>query len=61
MIDEKLLTVAEVADRLNVRTETVLRWIHSGRVKAITLQGGHYRITEAELDKIISGGGNNEA
>jgi excisionase family DNA binding protein len=53
MVEEKLLTVAEVGERCNVRSETVLRWIHSRRIAAIVLQTGHYRIVESELDKVL--------
>ena len=53
MDEFKIFSVAEVANRLNVRSETVLRWIHSGRLTAMLLEGGHYRISEVELEKLI--------
>jgi len=53
MVTEKYLTVAEVADKAKVRSETVLRWIHFGRLSAVALQGGHYRIAESEMEKIM--------
>lgn len=38
---------AELAASLGVEYETVLRWIHSGRVAAIPV-GNRYRIPESE-------------
>jgi excisionase family DNA binding protein len=40
-------TPAELAASLGVEYETVLRWIHSGRVAAIQV-GNQYRVPESE-------------
>ena len=50
---DKLMSVAEAATRLNVCTQTVLRKIHSGQLTAMIMEGGHYRIAETELEKIL--------
>ena len=54
------LTVAQIAHRQQVRTETVLRWIHRGyedpfrKLKATKLLGSRgYRILEADLDAFL--------
>jgi excisionase family DNA binding protein len=52
---EKLLKVSEVARKLNVSRHTVLNWIKRGKIKAIRLPGGRYRIPESEVRKIIEG------
>lgn len=55
---EKLLKVGEVARRLNVSRHTVLNWIKRGKIKAIRLPSGRYRIPESEVEKILEGGSN---
>jgi excisionase family DNA binding protein len=44
-----LLTARTVADKLDVCTETILRWIRNGELPAIRLPGGAVRIVESEL------------
>ncbi|MGH2844060.1 MAG: helix-turn-helix domain-containing protein [Solirubrobacteraceae bacterium] len=46
---DRLLTARAVADRLDVCTETILRWIRDGRLPAIRLPGGAIRIPEQQL------------
>lgn len=54
MADGALLTVEEVAKRLNVHEETVRRWIRNGEIEVIELgRRAGYRVTEAALDKFI--------
>lgn len=50
--DEKLLTVAQVADQLQVHPETVRVWIRSGELEAMDI-GGEYRISRADLNDFI--------
>lgn len=48
--EERLLTVANVADRLQVNAETVRRWLRAGEIEGILLgDKAGYRITEAAL------------
>ena len=54
MSDDKLLTVEQVADRLQVHSETVRRWLRSGELEGMDL--GHrvgYRIRESDLERFI--------
>jgi excisionase family DNA binding protein len=44
------LTVAAVADELEVSPRTVLRWIERGDLAAVRLPGGRLRIAQAEVD-----------
>ena len=46
--DDDLLTVAELAARWHLTIRTVHRYITSGKVKAIQLPGGQYRIRLAD-------------
>jgi excisionase family DNA binding protein len=42
--DDDLLTVAELAARWHLTIRTVHRYITTGKVKAIQLPGGQYRV-----------------
>ena len=45
---KKMLKVGEVAKILNVSRHTVLNWIRKGKMKAIRLPSGRYRVPESE-------------
>jgi excisionase family DNA binding protein len=54
-----LLTVAEVAERLNVDRHTVWEWTKAGILAHIPLPGtgsrsGPIRVEEAEVDRLIA-------
>jgi excisionase family DNA binding protein len=49
-MSDRLLTTREVADRLGVMPETVLRWIDSRGLPVIRLTSRALRYDEAELD-----------
>ena len=49
-----LKLIDEVATELRVSPYTVQRWIRQGKVKAIKLPGGCYRIEGDELDRILA-------
>jgi excisionase family DNA binding protein len=49
-VTDRLLTTREVADRLGVMPETVLRWIESRGLPAIRLTSRALRYDEGELD-----------
>lgn len=44
-----MYTLKEVAAIFKVDPKTVKRWITAGKLKAIKLPGGHYRVTEASV------------
>jgi excisionase family DNA binding protein len=46
----RLLTAREVAARLGVTAETVLRWTRRGELPAFKLPGGAIRFREGELN-----------
>lgn len=46
------LTVRAAADRLGVGYSTFKRWIHTGHVRTTRTEGGHHRVTEAELERL---------
>jgi len=52
-----LLTVRAAAQRLGVGYSTLKQWIYGGRVRTTTTAGGHHRIAEAEIDRLVAKGG----
>ena len=52
-----LLTVRAAAQRLGVGYSTLKQWIYSGRVRTTTTAGGHHRVAEAEIDRLVARGG----
>lgn len=50
--EEEFLTVAQVADKLQVHVETVRIWIRSGELDAIDI-GNEYRIETNDLNDFI--------
>lgn len=54
MTEERLLTVAEIADSLQVDEQTVRRWIRQGRLVAHNLGGkAGYRIRRSDLQAFL--------
>jgi molybdopterin-binding protein len=49
-----LLSVRAAADRLGIAYSTLKRWIRSGHVRTTRTEGGHHRISEAELDRLAA-------
>ena len=48
------LTIRAAAERLGVGYSTFKRWVHTGRVRTTRTEGGHHRVTEAELDRLAA-------
>jgi molybdopterin-binding protein len=49
-----LLTVRAAAERLGIGYSTLKRWILSGRVRTARTDGGHHRIAESELERLLA-------
>ncbi len=49
-----LLTVRQAASRLGVGYSTLKHWIHEGRVRTRVTSGGHHRIPDAEVDRLLA-------
>ena len=47
-----LLTVRAAAGELGVAYSTLKRWVRSGRVRTSRTEGGHHRVSEAELARL---------
>lgn len=49
-----LVTVREAARRLGVSYPTVKQWIYKGSIRTFRTAGGHHRISEAEMDRLLA-------
>jgi len=49
-----LLTVRAAAERLGVAYSTLKRWVHTGRVRTTRTAGGHHRVSDAEIDRLLA-------
>jgi molybdopterin-binding protein len=49
-----LLTVRQAARRLGVGYSTLKHWIYEGRVRTRLTSGGHHRIAENEVDRLLA-------
>ena len=49
-----LMTVRAAAGKLGVGYSTMKRWIATGRVRTTLTSGGHHRIADAEIDRLLS-------
>jgi excisionase family DNA binding protein len=55
-MNERLLTVREVAERLRSSPETVRRWLRQGKLRGFRPGGTKlgYRVSESELQRFIA-------
>ena len=49
-----LVTVRAAAERLGVAYSTLKRWVLTGRVRTTRTEGGHHRVSEAEIDRLMA-------
>jgi molybdopterin-binding protein len=49
-----LLTVRVAAERLGVGYSTLKRWVHTGRVRTTRTEGGHHRVSEVEIERLLA-------
>lgn len=49
-----LMTVRQAAARLGIGYSTLKQWIYQGRVRTRMTSGGHHRIPEAEVDRLLA-------
>jgi excisionase family DNA binding protein len=54
-MEQKLLTIAEAADRLRVRARTVRRWVSLRKIEYVKA-GKSVRIAEEEIGRIVREG-----
>ncbi len=49
-----LMTVRAAASKLGVGYSTMKRWIGTGQVRTTLTSGGHHRVSEAEIDRLLT-------
>ena len=49
-----LLTVRKAAGQLGVAYSTLKRWVHTGQVRTTRTEGGHHRVSEAEIERLLA-------
>ena len=49
-----LLPPRAAAERLGVGYSTLKRWVRSGKVRTTRTEGGHHRVAEAEIDRLLA-------
>jgi len=49
-----LNTVRAAAERLGVAYSTLKRWVHTGHVRTSRTEGGHHRIADNEIDRLLA-------
>ena len=50
-----LLTAREASTRLGVSYSTVKQWIYKGSIRTTRTDGGHHRIRDTEVDRLLAG------
>jgi molybdopterin-binding protein len=51
-----LFTVRAAADRLGIGYSTLKQWIYDGAVRTVRTRGGHHRLTELEVQRLLLAG-----
>jgi len=49
-----LLTPRAAAERMGIGYSTLKQWIHNGKVRTTQTAGGHHRLSEAEIDRLLA-------
>jgi len=49
-----LLTVRAAAGRMGIGYSTLKQWIHQGKVRTTRTAGGHHRLSEAEVERVLA-------
>ena len=52
-----LHTVRAAAQRLGVSYSTFKQWIYKGLVRSVRTSGGHHRVTDAEIERLMAAQG----
>jgi len=52
-----VLTVRQASERLGVSYSTLKQWIYKGSVRTTRTEGGHHRVAETEVERLLLRGG----
>jgi molybdopterin-binding protein len=54
LADMSLLTARAAAERMGIGYSTLKQWIFQGKIRTTTTAGGHHRLSEAEVDRLLA-------
>jgi len=57
----ELLHLPDAARQLGVSYPTLKQWIYKGKIRAVKTPGGHHRIPQPEIDRLLFQGGHRRA
>src|ERR1700755_2044048 len=49
-----LMTVRAAAERMGIGYSTLKQWIHQGKIRTTKTAGGHHRLAEAEIERLLA-------
>jgi molybdopterin-binding protein len=49
-----LITIRSAAEQLGVAYSTLKRWVHAGHVRTVRTDGGHHRVADAEIARLLA-------
>ncbi|MBU0469545.1 MAG: helix-turn-helix domain-containing protein [Candidatus Omnitrophica bacterium] len=55
--EEKIYSVSQTAEILNLSKKTVFRWIKGGKIKAVKQLNGYYKISQREIGLLMAKSG----
>ena len=50
----ELLKLNEAAELLGISFPTIKQWIYKGKIRSVKTTGGHHRIPQEEIDRILN-------
>ncbi len=53
IVSMNLLKLNAAADVLGISYPTIKQWIYSGKIRSVKTAGGHHRIPQDEIDRIL--------
>src|SRR5215217_2352159 len=56
-VSGRLIPVRAAAERLGVSYSTFKQWIYKGAVRTVQTSGGHHRVAEGEVDRLLTSAG----
>src|SRR5262245_27791918 len=49
-----LLTVRAAAERMGIGYSTLKQWIYQGKIRTTQTAGGHHRLSDAEIERLLA-------
>jgi molybdopterin-binding protein len=49
----RMLSVRDAAERLGVSYPTIKQWIYKGSLRTVRTDGGHHRVPESEVERLL--------